>query len=722
MRSEDEGFEDWDADFLDQLIQVEELAISSTANNPNPIQCSSSTYCPPPPPPEPEPQHLVEVSHDRPISYSPPRELSQRAAGLRSHSIRSPIGLGECGPSSSALAPCLPCPDAAKELEISSLKRELGRVSKQLKNLEQECVELRKKRDKKEEQLNVVFSNKDKQYIAHHGPEITDLRVAGKDGGHPGIKSEDNSGGPHTVTSRSKANEQGEKTHNSVGERANDDSPAFDKLSKKLQVFWVPEKDFKMGQSLVSELLLSCERDFHVLFQCIGTELSPKFSVNSLAGVNSSDVALKHPLQVLHGPESIKVSNLYTTLTKVSNGIVKMEALFTPLIDLCNLDNVAIVHRSLHILHMFLKRLMWLERKSERRKTVMIGGLGPRNNVVDSYGSHSAEGEEFSLLNMDETSTGHCSPAGMGFPGAELLFKNRNLNKNINLVPRVNWVSFFEMMHRVAKTHSAECARLEAVSVMNLILMRNNTYLEREKFGQALLFDSVVEFIGKESGSAIQKHAVRLLFLILNCPTFFVAFCSGCKEAEAADAAEENVRCAGGFQKFRTILHGLADCLTCLGNGILELKLRRNTVLLLAFLSSSGKAGFEILVSNTLHKDSNFLTLILQVVVSEVEQEKRVSEAVETMEERALLLREVLILLNRLASHSVYSATVLRVLTSSRDMASLTIDVTNKLSRKNNRNCQFDSKKRKMRESEVVDLAQVFRKRVLTYLGNSIIL
>lgn len=37
------------------------------------------------------------------------------------------------------------------------------------------------------------------------------------------------------------------------------------------------------------------------------------------------------------------------------------------------------------------------------------------------------------------------------------------------------------------------------------------------RFGQALLFDSVVEFIRKESGSAIQKHAVRLLFLILNC-------------------------------------------------------------------------------------------------------------------------------------------------------------------------------------------------------------
>lgn len=50
MRAEDEGFEDWDADFLDQLIQVEELAISSTANNPIPIPIpipsSFSTYSP----------------------------------------------------------------------------------------------------------------------------------------------------------------------------------------------------------------------------------------------------------------------------------------------------------------------------------------------------------------------------------------------------------------------------------------------------------------------------------------------------------------------------------------------------------------------------------------------------------------------------------------------------------------------------------------------------
>lgn len=51
-------------------------------------------------------------------------------------------------------------------------------------------------------------------------------------------------------------------------------------------------------------------------------------------------------------------------------------------------------------------------------------------------------------------------------------------------------------------------------------------------------------------------------------PTFFAAFCSGCKEAETAEVGNENVRSAGGFQKFQTILHGLADCFTCFGNGI----------------------------------------------------------------------------------------------------------------------------------------------------------
>ncbi|GMP95362.1 hypothetical protein CsSME_00044440 [Camellia sinensis var. sinensis] len=62
----DEGFDDWDADFVFQLIQVEEQALSLS----NPTQLHHPQPPPPsshfPPPPAPPP-------YDN-ISYSPPRE------------------------------------------------------------------------------------------------------------------------------------------------------------------------------------------------------------------------------------------------------------------------------------------------------------------------------------------------------------------------------------------------------------------------------------------------------------------------------------------------------------------------------------------------------------------------------------------------------------------------------------------------------------------------
>lgn len=83
-------------------------------------------------------------------------------------------------------------------------------------------------------------------------------------------------------------------------------------------------------------------------------------------------------------------------------------------------------------------------------------------------------------------------------------------------------------------------------------------------------------------------------------------------------------------------------------------------------------------------------------------------------------MREALILLNRLVSNPVYSASALQLLTKNRDMASLTIDISNRLSRKDQTSGQFDGMVRMMRESEIVDLARVFKKRVFTYMGDHI--
>nr|CAN74462.1 hypothetical protein VITISV_032892 [Vitis vinifera] len=82
------------------------------------------------------------------------------------------------------------------------------------------------------------------------------------------------------------------------------------------------------------------------------------------------------------------------------------------------------------------------------------------------------------------------------------------------------------------------------------------------------------------------------------------------------------------------------------------------------------------------------------------------TEPPEIFKERTLLIREALIFLNRLVSNPSYSTAVLRVLTSSRDVASLTIDIANRLSRVGQGHWQSDNAARQMRESEIVDLAR----------------
>lgn len=72
----EEGFEEWDADFLDQLIQVEELALSAAAA---PCHASSSQH---PLPRTHSPPHLEftrsRYDYNSTVTHSPPRYLSQR--------------------------------------------------------------------------------------------------------------------------------------------------------------------------------------------------------------------------------------------------------------------------------------------------------------------------------------------------------------------------------------------------------------------------------------------------------------------------------------------------------------------------------------------------------------------------------------------------------------------------------------------------------------------
>ncbi|GMY29640.1 protein SENSITIVE TO UV 2 isoform X2 [Fagus crenata] len=611
----EEGFEEWDADFLDQLIQVEELALSSSSKQ--------------------EPVATNTIS----ISYSPPRHTSQRT---------DPFTLFSNG-------------IAKSDLEIDRLKRELGHVSKQLTDLERECLQLRKERDKKEDQLQ-IFSN-------NHSSNATAREY--------GVVAMDYHGVPQNAISSNGIN-RALPTYKAIGiqtEKAADpalltlnvDPPASHALSQKLLAIWGSPSDQKLGRNLISK------------FGCGDT-----WTCRKLMG--------------------FLIQKVQYRVKMISIGMVQLEALFETLLDLCSLENVVIVHRSLCILPVFLKHLLGLERNSERRDNVTVEGLRSGNNIVDFHGSDRG----LFCVSRNETPYEGYTPLGIRLPNAEIPCMKGPCNHDIAIsVSRVDWVSLFEAVHQIIVRNTEECVRLEAVSVMNVVLVRRNAYMERGKFGQAIVFEILSQLLRKEAGLRVQRSAVHLLYLLLNCPKLLVMFCSDSNEGDAVAAAvDDNSR----SQKFIKVLQGLADCVACSGNDIQELTLRRNAIIVLAFLASSGKS------------EANFLMLILQVLVSEIDIEEAAvcAESPEIFKERTLLIREVLILLNRLVSNPAYSVTVLRVLTNSRDMASLTIDIANRLSSKYERHGQSDCITRQMRESEIVNLARVFRKRVFTYLGENI--
>uniref|UniRef100_A0A2P2KA97 Uncharacterized protein LOC8278527 n=1 Tax=Rhizophora mucronata TaxID=61149 RepID=A0A2P2KA97_RHIMU len=184
----------------------------------------------------------------------------------------------------------------------------------------------------------------------------------------------------------------------------------------------------------------------------------------------------------------------------------------------------------------------------------------------------------------------------------------------------MDWVYVFQSMHQIAVKNTEEYLRLEAISVMNVVLMRSNAFTEREKFGGAVVFEGIAQLLKKDASSHVQKKTLQMLYLLLNCPKLLGIFCSGCKVGEGDDAVNDE-RNSSSFKEFSFILDGLANCLSCCGNSFQDIEIRKKAVNFLAFLASSGKSGFEILVGHNLTGAPNFIVLMLHVLVSEIDAE-----------------------------------------------------------------------------------------------------
>ncbi|XP_068634590.1 protein SENSITIVE TO UV 2-like [Aristolochia californica] len=694
-----EGFDEWDEKFLDQAIRLEEVVIATR----NATQALASV--------PPSTRQTVDWN----VSFSPPRELSQRP-----NSSSLPEREWEAVMTWNASLPLVGW--SGKDNEIERLKKKLSRVSKQLNHLQHECLVLKKERDRKDEQLKNAFSQ-----IEAKNVEIDCLRIAHTDY-EATIQDHASLQPPGTSTALGRI---GTGDYSSQVEGASSITSVREGIPK-----YYNAKNLKY---LLSKIFVACASEFYELLRCKSS--SSRTNMDSLRD-QRFNVTLHEEILSVESAEAAKLTRLFTLLTELSNGMTPLDNLLEALLNLCFTEKLLVllkalfvqsdvVQRSLHILHLLLQH------------TLNIGTqLSKRDNVVITHPYKPISSEDKinnSLLNeikrfrdIEKVITGVQSVVNQDQELSQNLFSSRAFDmENIvhegssceGLFSPVYLLSVFEMMHRITTRNNEVNIRVEAIIIMNLILMRTNPNSERERFGSVPIFESLTWLLRKEVGFLVQMQALRLLFLLLNCPRLLMMFCDEHKDVHLVEGSVGGKSSAVLQGTTVRILEGLTECLACKGSGPQEIKLRRHAITVLAFIASSGKCGFEILLNLSSSKGRmNFLELIVRVLTSEIgAQAVEMVETQEASRERFLLVREALILLNRLASNPVYSTSVLGVLTSSRSMANLTIDVVDNISRKNRGFLKYDgSKKMRTKESELVELTNSFRTRILTFLCDNI--
>ncbi|KAL7122702.1 hypothetical protein ACP275_01G060300 [Erythranthe tilingii] len=677
MASEGFNGDDWDNDFLDKLLQAEELALSTQI---------SRTYHPPPPPPPPQPPLLPSPAYG--VSYSPPRELSQRPREL-GHTGGVPDYFDSFFPRGTHFA---------KEQEIDRPKRDLNRVSKQRNDLKR--LDFRKERDKKEQQPEVIHSKieaKDAEFYQTKDTEMDCLDASPTDPGISTVCRNENASNEQ-LKPRTKSCDAGVQTDKTT-ESSSTAVQNTCRVSEKLVGLWNSD-DQKLGRVLVAQLFMTCEKDFHVLFGYLN---SPKAD---------SSMALSDQPGSIHPIETAKVSHLFSVLTKIGYDTLRLEDLLEALVDLCSLKNVVIIHSSLRVLHKILNNSSSMKNEFGKRENVTV------EESLSENTNECRNSESLSFANVAEILKQSHIPSELNLFNVKTPGHSRFFDCSFGVsISGVYWVSLFERMCLISIQNNEKQIRREALSIMNLILMRQNAYLERDKFVGEVVFRSLSQLLRREAGFSVQDQAVHTLYLLCNCPKTIAMLCSGSKEDGEQPAPEFS-----SFQGFNEILIGLADCVASYRSATAEeMKLRRNAIAFLAFLGSLGKSGFEVLINHTLPKGTNFLAIILQGLTSDLDlHASKCSQKSDVVREQILLIREALILLNRLASHPQHSGPVLEALTNTREMASAAVDVANRLTNKSKLLWRNENTARQIRESEIMELARVFKKRIFTFLGDSI--
>ncbi|CAM8883069.1 unnamed protein product [Rhodiola kirilowii] len=686
----DEGFEDWDADFLEKVIQVEELAIAATQSKP------------PPPPPPVQPPQQRPLPSQQPIRlgyaheafntcYSPPRELLQRTITSKGTEYDNRSSVSQPTNGVAAVAPVVRSSRSARgggsgsDSEISKLKKELERVTKLLSkrvgiealNLpEHECLELqlRKEREKKEVQLQSATFPKEAR-----SSKAYDLRNSNLDLTDP---SQDCAGVSACCLKQNASNEQerlqsgrGSSSYHAKGVQTEveiDDMPvppdretaSCNSLLKKLKAIRHSSTDLYSGRYLVSKLFVVCATELQVLFGYSKSITSSK----AKEAVNDGNPS--HVISVVDDKltcsDAAKVTRFYIAVTKA-----------------------VILLSSVSILHV-----------------VLLHFAGYQGTSTRDYCASEAITDDSAFYGTESIKNRYHKHYGADY-----------LHVTDTAPSCIEWFSLFQLMHQISHSATDEPILYEAVSVMNVILKRYGPS-QRERYGQITVFQTVPKLLKKEAGLRVQKEAVHLLYLLVNCPTVLASLYSGFKENMPSSNSEND---APAFKGLSSLFAGLEDCLMCGGTVLQALEVQRNAIILVSYLVFFGTSYFDVLWSSTTCNKTGFLVLILRVLSSEMDPEVfNPCELTDILKERTLLARESLIFLNRIVSHPNFSSPALQALTSTRDVASLIVETTSRLSRKGKSTWQDDGTTKQMLENEIPDLARRLYRRVCAFLGDNV--
>lgn len=116
------------------------------------------------------------------------------------------------------------------------------------------------------------------------------------------------------------------------------------------------------------------------------------------------------------------------------------------------------------------------------RDNIMIEELCSGNGVLNPNGSGAAKERDTFSVSKEKTSFIGCSPCGTKFLDDGTLFEEGPVYPGAVIsVSRVDWLSLFEEVLQIAMRKTEEIVRVEAVSILNIILIRSNAYTDREK-------------------------------------------------------------------------------------------------------------------------------------------------------------------------------------------------------------------------------------------------